>query len=89
MGRHCNSGINATQFCWYREDNPPSNGYLYGNIEFIRLLDLGASQHMTGRFEFLSHIQHIAPCFSGLPNGSHTKANSEGAVKLGPDLVIH
>lgn len=34
--------------------------HLYGNIEFIWLLDLGASRHMTGRFEFLSHRKYCS-----------------------------
>lgn len=61
----------------------PFNDFLYGNKQW--LLDWGASRHMIGILEFLSHIQRISPCFIGLPNGSQTIANFEGIVKLGLD----
>lgn len=44
---------------------------------------------MTSRINFLTDIYSITPSPTGLPNRSHTIANSEGTMKLGPELVIH
>lgn len=49
--------------------NIPLNQNLYDMNNSIWLLDSDASQHMTGRFEFLHDIHAIQSCFIGLPNG--------------------
>lgn len=63
---------------------PPTDS-LYGIKSLIWLLDSIASHPMTGKIDFLINVYSISPCLIGLPNGSHTIANFEDTVKLGPE----
>lgn len=53
------------------------------NCWILELLDI-----MASKLKFLSNVHNISLCFIGLSIGLHTIANSEGTVKLGPELVI-
>ncbi|KAI5680557.1 hypothetical protein M9H77_01784 [Catharanthus roseus] len=58
-------------------------------MENLWILDLGCSNHMTGRKFFLQNIHPICPHIIGLPNGAKTFAVQEGMVSLSPTLKLH
>ncbi|KAH7667093.1 hypothetical protein IHE45_12G037600 [Dioscorea alata] len=52
------------------------------------IIDTGASHHMTGRLDCLSHIQDILECPVRLPNGKKTASTKEGIVMLSDELKL-
>ena len=52
------------------------------------ILDTGASHHMTGRLDCLSHVEDMMECPVGLPNGEQTAATKEGKVELNDELKL-
>jgi len=53
-----------------------------------RLLDSGASCHMTGLENLLHHVCNINPIPVELPNGTQTLAMKKGLVSLSPKLIL-
>ena len=54
----------------------------------IWIIDMGASNHMTGRIDDLCDLQEIASCPMGLPNGSTVVATKEGSIFLDRTLCL-
>ncbi|KAJ1410810.1 Gag-polypeptide of LTR copia-type [Sesbania bispinosa] len=52
------------------------------------ILDTGASHHMTGRIDYLSHVRDVIECPVRLPNGEQTAATKEGTVVLSDKLRL-
>ncbi|KAH9705568.1 retrovirus-related pol polyprotein from transposon RE1 [Citrus sinensis] len=53
------------------------------------ILDTGASRHMTGSRELMTDLQNIGPSSIGLPNGTCSHAQCEGAVEFGNNLRLN
>ena len=53
------------------------------------LLDIGASQHMTGDLSLLNDVKKIAPCLVGMPNGEYTTAVKKGSMCLGRNIYLN
>jgi len=52
------------------------------------IIDMGASNHMTGRIGDLCDLHDIAPCPVGLPNGSSVVATKEGSIFFDGNLRL-
>lgn len=65
------------------ERKSTSNEHLSGKY-FLEswIIDTGASNHMTGSFEFLLDVCDMAPVLIKLPDGRFTTSTKQGRVKL-------
>ena len=52
------------------------------------LIDIGATNHKTGRLEILNDLKDISACPVGLPNSGHVLTISEGSIELDKILFL-
>ncbi|CAH9106362.1 unnamed protein product [Cuscuta epithymum] len=52
------------------------------------IIDIGASNHVTGNLNFLFNVKEIAACTAGLPDGQSVLATKEGSIKLTSDIEL-
>lgn len=53
------------------------------------IFDSGATNHMTGCYEYLSEVGDMAPVLIKLPDGRFTTSTKHGYVRLGSSLSLH
>ncbi|KAJ9548782.1 LOW QUALITY PROTEIN: hypothetical protein OSB04_021325 [Centaurea solstitialis] len=59
----------------------------YSNLSWI--IDTGASNHVTGNSNILTHVTKMLECPIGLPDGTKACASKYGRVSLGHGLELH
>ena len=66
-----------------------SNDRLYGMFPSTDwIVDIGASNHVTGDASLLFDLMCIPDCLVGLPNGAIVMAKQEGSVRLSDALTL-
>ncbi|KAK9002727.1 hypothetical protein V6N11_060310 [Hibiscus sabdariffa] len=56
--------------------------------ERLWIIDIGASNHVTGDVSFVFDIKNIVECHVGLPYGQKITATKEGSVKLSSTITL-
>ena len=59
-----------------------------GKENFIWIIDSSATQHMTGNSSYLSSLNQILGCPSGLPNGEQMLALQKGSIRMGQNIQL-
>ncbi|VFQ84376.1 unnamed protein product [Cuscuta campestris] len=71
-----------------KEKDIPLENTFSGNLTTSWIIDIGASQHMTGNEEVLTHVERVQHCSVTLPNGDIVAATKKGRVQLSGTLTL-
>lgn len=67
---------------------PPSESR--AGMSFIEswIIDSGATNHMSGTFDYLTDVDDMAPVLIKLPDGRFNTSTKQGKVRLGSSLSL-